>query len=216
MPNFLNNITFLKDFRCYKKGEEIKLENQVTVITGDNGSGKSTLLSCIRSSFITKWTYSDDPNTENVISTNVTDSKSTEIDYLCFSGDMLANSSSFDDNMDLHLRTMSMSSGQGALEQLIDKVENSKGKPLLILDEPEKGLSEKRINLIFNYLTKHSIDNPTQQIIIVTHSYILMQLSFNVYSTSHKADISTQNYRKWMKESRSLSPFADNINLPKK
>lgn len=215
MSLFLNNITFLKDFRCFKKGEEIKFENQLTVITGDNGSGKSTLLSCIRSSFNTKWSYSDDPNTENVISTNVIDSKNTEIDYLCFSGDMLANSASFDDNMDLHLKTMSMSSGQGALEQLIDKVEGSKNKPLLILDEPEKGLSAKRVNLIFNYLIKHSMENPDQQIIIVTHSECLMQLGLTVHSTSHKADILANTYMDWQRLSRDISPFAQGVKLPK-
>lgn len=208
---FLNNITFQKDYRCYKKDEKLDFTQQVTIVTGDNGSGKSTLTACIRSCFNTPWTTSDDPNAKGMILTDVEDSKNQEIAYLCFSSDLLANSPHFGDDLSLHIKTMSMSSGQGSLEQLIDMVEKSKHLPLLILDEPEKGLCRKRVNLIFKYLLMHTMKNPKQQIIIVTHSEILMRLSSEVFSTSHKKYISDTEYLDWMDNHKSVSPFSDEI-----
>lgn len=206
---YLENITFKKDFRCFKANEIINFKNQITVITGDNGSGKSTLLSCIRQSFKTKWSMSDDTSAKDVIVTNIENSDKQEIAYLCFSSDLLQNSSSFDDDINLHMRVLNMSSGQGSLEQLIDKVEKSKDKPLLILDEPERGLSHKRVYLIFNYLMQHAKKNQDQQIIIVTHSPILMDFEVEVFSTSHKNYIDKSEYLEWMMNHRSMSPFAD-------
>lgn len=208
---FLDEITFLKDFRCYKKNEKIKFNNQVTIISGDNGSGKSTLISCIRKQFKTKWTHSDDICAEEMISTGIENSKKIEIAYLCFSSDMLKNSSSFDDDISLHIKVLNLSSGQGSLEQLVDKVEKNKEKQLLILDEPEKGLSIKRVFLILKYLKKHIIENPNQQIIIVTHSEILMNLSEELYSTSHKKTMSRNDYLSWIYKDNKYSPFADDI-----
>ena len=39
---------------------------------------------------------------------------------------MLKNSSSFDDDISLHIKVLNLSSGQGSLEQLVDKVEKQK------------------------------------------------------------------------------------------
>lgn len=208
---YLENIKFEKDFRCFKKGEAINFKNQITVITGDNGSGKSTLLSCIRQCFKTKWSMSDDTSAKDVVVTNIENSDKQDISYLCFSSDLLQNSASFDDDIQLHMKVLNMSSGQGSLEQLVDKVEKSKDKKLLILDEPERGLSYKRVCLIFNYLIKHSEKNPNQQIIIVTHSPVLMDFGNDVFSTSHKKYISKSEYFKWMVNHKNLSPFSDEI-----
>lgn len=205
----LKNIKFLKDFRCYKEGEEIDISAQLTVITGDNGSGKSTLLSCIRSSFKSEWSTSEDGSAKGVIAVDTASPEDIDIVYLCFSGDMLKYAASFGSDITLQVQTMHISSGEGALEQLIDKVENSVGKPLLILDEPEKGLSIKRVNLILRYLRKHAHDNPKQQMIVVTHSEILMRLAGDtVYSTSHKKRITAEAYLDWAINYKNFAPFA--------
>jgi predicted ATPase len=160
------------------------------------------------------WSSSNEHNAKGNISTNVEDSENIDIDYLCFSGDLLKHAAALGDDMHLHIRAMNMSSGQGALEQLIDKVEKSIDKPLLILDEPEKGLSSKRVNLIFKYLLMHAYKHPKQQMIIVTHSKILMELGISVYSASHRKNISAKEYIEWMEEHKSMSSFADGVEVP--
>ena len=204
----IDTITFNKDFRCFKAGETINFDQQITVITGDNGSGKSTLISCIRANFKSAWSISDDANCKGAISTNVENSEDTEIAYLCLSGDLLKSSGVMGDDIGLHIRTMHMSSGQGSVEQIVDKVESSKDKPLLILDEPERGLSMKRVSLISKYLKKHAAENPDQQIIVVTHSNFMMNLSEKVFSTSHKNYLTRDDYFHWLMTHRSMSSFA--------
>jgi predicted ATPase len=205
----LNTINFLEDFRCFKKNETINFHDQVTVITGDNGSGKSTLISSIRSTFKSDWSSSNDPHCENKIYTNIENSEEIEISYLCFSEDLLKNAVDFSDNITLHIQTMSMSSGEGSLEQLVDKLESNKDKPLIILDEPERGLSMKRQILVYKYLKKHLLENPSQQMIIVSHSSIIMKLVDLVYSASHKKYIENEEYTKWMFQHNSMSAFDD-------
>lgn len=207
---FINKLTFKKDLRCYKAGEEIVFPSQTTVITGDNGSGKSTLLSSIRSCFKTDWTQSDDPACKNAIELDTPSPENHEIAYLCLTSDLLKTAASLDDDIALHLRLMKMSSGEGSLEQIINKIESNKDKKLLILDEPERGLSEKRVKLLYLYILKHALENRQQQIIIVTHSEIMMRASSNhVYSTSHKKYVMKDEYFEWLRNHRSMSPFAD-------
>jgi predicted ATPase len=204
----LEKVVFKKDYRCFKKDEVINFKDRVTVITGDNGSGKSTLISCIRNCFKTEWSMSDDSNSRDIVETNIDNSNDIEIEYLCLSKDLLSTSSEFGNNISLQIKTMQMSSGQGSLEQLIDKVEKSKNSPILILDEPERGLSLKRQFLVCKYLSKHILENPNQQVIIVTHSDAIMQLSELVYSTSHKDYITCNDYLSWMVTHNSLSSFS--------
>lgn len=184
---------FIDDYRCYKKGERIDFKNLLTIVTGDNGSGKSTLLGCIRSLGDSKWSMSTDNQAkdklENVLPVN------TDIAYLDLSADLYKGSPEFDfDNMGLYLQCRKSSSGEGAIYQLVSLLDLNKEKPLLILDEPERGLSIKKqlavVKIIKDYIDK----NPDQQIIITTHSQIFMSLSEVVYSTSHREHLAVPEY----------------------
>lgn len=198
---FLNSVTFLEDFRCYKKDEKIEFNDKLTVITGDNGSGKSTLISSIRSMFKIKWSFSDDPQCYNKV---VLDCKNLEgkLTYLDLTQDLYKTSPEIQTHdIDTYLSALHSSSGEGSFLQILKLIEKeAAGSDLLILDEPERGLSIKKQNIILKIIDHINKLHPNLQIILITHSDLLMCLNENVFSTSHKKYISIQEYMKWMFE----------------
>ena len=151
MSLFLSKIKFIDDFRCYKKGDEIELKNQLTVITGDNGSGKSSLISCIRQLFDTKWSMSTEESAKDKIESDVDGNQ--KIGYLDLSADLYKGSAEFDfDNMDTFMQCMSSSSGEGSIFQMASFLKKNRDCPLIILDEPERGLSIKKQRLMKDVL----------------------------------------------------------------
>lgn len=194
---FLNKVTFKEDVRLFKKGTSFSFDNQVTIISGDNGSGKSTLIGCIRNLYNNKWTMSHDHTLENVLENE--NQKDVTIGYIDLSSDLLVNSPEIDfDNFALQKKCMGSSSGEGAIFQLVDFLITHSDKPLIIIDEPERGLSIKKQLAIFNVLKTHIKNNPKQQIIMTTHSEYLMGLSDNLLSMSHLNYISVDDYLKFV------------------
>lgn len=199
MDLFLKNVKFTEDFRVYKKDEEIEFKSSLTIITGDNGSGKSSLISCIRNLFKTKWTMSHCDAGNGKITSNVEGSH--EIGYFDTSADLHKNAVEFDfDNMSLFVQCTQASSGQGTLLQLANFFDINKDKKLLILDEPERGLSLRSEQLFINYILKSWFEHPEMQILITTHSPLFMSMAEVVFSTSHKKYITHKEYLDWMKD----------------
>lgn len=187
---FLNKIIFIDDHRCYQKGEEIKFDSNLTIITGDNGSGKSTLLSSIRSMYDIKWSFSHDLKSDSKIQVfgDFEDSKMGDVLYLDLSSDLYKNSSTLDyDNMGLYMQCLNSSSGEGVIYQLFDLISNNiSTAKMIILDEPEKGLSLKNQILISRLINKFSTENPNVQFIVTTHSEKILLLKDKVWSATHK------------------------------
>lgn len=197
---FLEKIKFVEDFRCYKKDEEIILKDNLTIITGDNGSGKSTLLSCIRNMYKTKWTVSDDPSGVGKIEISGDGDELGKVQYLDLCSDLYKNSIEFDyDNMNLYLQCMGSSSGEGVIFQLVNLLKTfSKDSDLVIIDEPERGLSIKNQFLISNVINKFATEHPGTQFIVTTHSEAILALKEELWSTTHKSLISSDDYIKWL------------------
>ena len=197
---FLEKIKFVEDFRCYKKDEEIILKDNLTIITGDNGSGKSTLLSCIRNMYKTKWTVSDDPSGVGKIEISGDGDELGKVQYLDLCSDLYKNSIEFDyDNMNLYLQCMGSSSGEGVIFQLVNLLKTfSKDSDLVIIDEPERGLSIKNQFLISNVINKFATEHPDTQFIVTTHSEAILALKEKLWSTTHKSLISSDDYIKWL------------------
>lgn len=190
----LPSVTFKKDFRVFKEGQTITFKNPITVITGDNGTGKSSLLGAIRNLFPRiKWTMSQDSSSKGVLKEcEMTDAK---VSYLCLSKDLYANASEFDyDNMDVFLATIQLSSGQGAFTQLVDMLKNCADADLVILDEPERGLSIAHQTVLCEIIRIFSEKYPKTQFIITTHSLRVMSLCDEVLSLNHDRFIDPTEY----------------------
>lgn len=197
MTLILPQVNFIEDFRCYKAGDSVEFREPLTVITGDNGSGKSTLISTIRQLFKSKWTASNENQAKDKIEKTVPDG--ITIGYLDLSQDLYKGSPEFDfDNMPLFLKCMGSSSGEGVIFQLSHFLDANVNVPLIILDEPERGLSIRMQLIMSKLICHHRAKYPDQQMLITTHSRLFMDLAVQVYSTTHRSYISPTNYIKYM------------------
>jgi predicted ATPase len=189
----LKEIEFKKDHRCYQAGDKVFFNSNLTIITGDNGSGKSTLITCIRSLYKSKWSMSSSRDAHENLTQEA--DKDIEIGYLDCSQDLFKNSPEMDfENFGLYKKCMTSSSGQGSVLQLLNILDKHKNKPLIIVDEPERGLSIKWQNTVAKSLLNFSENNPDIQLIITTHSPKIMKMASKVYSTSHRGYLSSEQY----------------------
>lgn len=191
-------VNFIEEYRCYKAGYKIIFKNNFTVITGENGSGKSTLLACIRALGKSKWSMSNDNQAQGKIEKVMPEE--TEIAYLDLSSDLYKGSPEFDfDNMSLYMQCVQSSSGEGAIYQLVNFLEVHTDKKLIILDEPERGLSIRKQLAVASVIKDYVARNPEQQILITTHSPEFMALAPEIYSISHRGFVTPETYLSWMR-----------------
>lgn len=174
----LNRIEFKKDFRTFKKGDLISFYDRLTVIVGDNGTGKSTLIGAIRNLFDNKWTMSHCSSFDNILTNEK--NKDIKIGYFDVSLDLHTINPEIDfSNFEVYKKCRMSSSGEGSTLQMKEFLFIHADKSLIIIDEPERGLSLKRQKHISGLIKEHMSKNPEQQIIITTHSETLMDLSLN-------------------------------------
>ena len=201
----LKSIKFKEDFRTFKAGHTVKFD-KLTIITGDNGTGKSTIISCIRQNIGAKWSMSDSSQCKDKIEHVEACNTNIKLFYLDTFKDLYANSPVFDfDNMNLYLSCYHRSSGQGLFAQIADMIGKFKGAiadgfdPILILDEPERGLSLKTqctLRKMISFLN----ENLGGQIIVTTHAPVIMSLLPEIYSTSHMKTLPYNDYIAWCGE----------------
>lgn len=191
-PNILPNVKFIKDYRCFKEGTVVEFPEKLTVITGDNGAGKSTLLSCIRVLFKNQWSYSHNSEAKGILEDCI--SQEHEVAYIDISKDLYATRPDLDyDNLGLQLQAMKGSSGQGSMIQLHHTLSECKA-PLVILDEPERGLADARQYMIRALIEKFMFENPDTQVIITSHSRIFMEMTERVLEVQRNKYIKPDGY----------------------
>jgi predicted ATPase len=160
-------IKFNFDFRCYKEGDEIKIQDRMTVITGDNGAGKSSLVSCIRKLFNTEWTRSDNALAEGAI--NEKFNKEVRCEYIDVALDHLSTAPNICTDVSLQMDIMKKSSGQGTVAQVMAGL-NKKGVDVFIIDEPERGLSDSNQALMTSIISHFFKVNTNAQFFVISHS----------------------------------------------
>lgn len=174
----IDEIKFTENFRTYKKGQVIPLKDRVTIFAGDNGAGKSSLLGAIRGHFKTTWTPSQILTHRDTVPVQLvpTIEDKSALTYIDLASDHIQARTEFDyDNMDVHVAAMKQSSGQATLTQAM-RISMSSKKPLVIFDEPERGLSMAR-QMVLAHALKTVVDHrPDTQFIISTHSIEIMKI----------------------------------------
>lgn len=168
MSKPIDCIELNSNYRCFEAGRKFTFPNMVTIITGDNGSGKSTLVGLIRSLFNkTKFSMSELSCDNEILANSPFDES---CNYIDLATDLLKNRGDIDyDNFTLHAQCMRQSSGQSSLAQLITFTSKNTDR-IVIIDEPERGLSVGRQVLVGKYLCHFVENNPSVQVILVTHS----------------------------------------------
>jgi predicted ATPase len=154
----INSVTFKENYRCFKKGQEIVLDNW-TVLVGDQGSGKSTIIRTIR---------------EQKEKLDIDGEFPEKCIFFDSEKDNLRTLPFFGEDMLTQVNSIFASHGQGQL-QTFEKLFVLEGqKPIkdafICLDEPEAGLSLNNqwflADVIRNLHYRYK-----NQVIVATHSY---------------------------------------------
>lgn len=168
----IDNITFKEDYHCYKKGQVVPFKNNLTIITGDNGSGKTSLYNCINA-LVSDYM----PHT---IANVLENERAGKVNSKCisFTKDLYSHARYFDENIDLQLRCMGSSSGQGLVLQL--QHELAIERDILVLDEPDRGLSMAKETMVGRMILEYAQKFPNCQIIVFAHAKRIMEVAEEV------------------------------------
>ncbi|WP_181318332.1 AAA family ATPase [Photobacterium kishitanii] len=170
----LREVLFVKDFRGFRSGDRFQFKKQVTLLSGDNGAGKSTLISEIRTLFKSYGSFHPSIH----IKAKPNNKISGKCEYIDLAGGLLKSQSYFSDDSELQIHCLYKSFGESALMQLLSLLKNFDGA-FLIIDEPERGMSSAKQFIIAKLLKKWVISHPDVQVLIVTHSFEIMDEFFN-------------------------------------
>lgn len=185
---FIKKIKFNKDFRCYKASEIISFKAGINLIVGEQGCGKSTLFYSIMNFRESGIEMDYDPTSSYEFLDTETMNPRLESSFKAhreFKGADDYDSAKLKNVIDRVVGGYNQQShGQIMLPLLLAK-KDVKHKSIFI-DEPEAGLSIRSQYKVLEHFRKISKNN---QLIIATHSPILIKEVGEVYSLEH---------RKWM------------------
>lgn len=178
----LKKITFLKEYRCFKKGDVFDFE-PLTILVGDQGCGKSTILSLIGKA--------DDRQTKEVVKITAGRIDTRYFDYEKHNPRM----SSYVESV-LDVATRFASHGQ-FVKALNESMSEQKGV-CWIMDEPDGNLSIRSCLALakqFNTAVKNGC-----QVIASIHSPVVMEQFDKVYSLEHRRWMKPAEFIQWHTE----------------
>jgi len=207
-------ITVNADVRNFKVGDEFKFQfdNGCSVMVGENGSGKSTITNAIRGHFMSldkAKGVGNSLNNYDIVTLSKSFDVKTDYDY-CFVIDFhldnpLASNNAYDAVeflMNGGYAVKDKSHGEcslhmlGKLLQQLDNFRaiNKLAKILLILDEPESGMSIKKqfklaSVMIPGIIKKHNVD-----MLIITHNTIITSSVETVFDMETKQIVPVNDY----------------------
>lgn len=190
---YLKKVKVISDIQPLKSGLVIEFKKPICFLVGDNGIGKSTVLDCLAEEF----GYKDDTYfkrtgvKKHIVAEKENDFKTKYIDFHAHDRKY---SGSFGDDMSLQLMQMKASSGQVSISLFnkMAKFENG----LLLLDEPERGLSIKNqwkiVNLISGFEKQKNC-----QFVVTSHSDIILKYfrkDAQYFSISENKDVTYEEF----------------------
>jgi predicted ATPase len=178
----LKKITFLKEFRCFKKGDVFDFE-PLTLLVGDQGCGKSTILSLIGKA--------DDRLTKEVLKITADRIETRYFDYEKHNPRMSSYVSTV-----LDVATRFASHGQ-FVKALNESMSEQKGV-CWMMDEPDGNLSVRSCLALARQF-KQAIEKGSQ-VIASIHSPVVMEQFDRVYSLEHRRWMKPAEFIQWHTE----------------
>ncbi len=198
----LTTVIFKKTYRTYLAGTCIKFRPGVNLLVGDNGTGKSSLIQLIRK-------YSDKLTDHARETVSIHTDSETKIWSHDFEKDNVRTQSYFGDNMQFQIGAMFSSHGEVSRVYLGDLLK-FKEKGLIVLDEPDIGLSPASILMLIDAF-KHVADIGGQ-IVDSVHNLEIMKNFEPLFNMHYLPEIKNKKDKELIIDEKDLNEkvvFAD-------
>jgi len=191
----IESVEFVKDWRCFKKGDVFEFNPGINLLAGDQGCGKSSLLTLLKNEgFLNEF--------KNDMVATVVAPPGTQTYYMDFEKGSIR---SMDADMAaargiaLGAVVANMWSSHGeSVRATLKQMPKAKGA-VILNDEPDMALSIRSIKLLYSWLQEH-VKSYKQQIIVSCHNPYLMELVGEVYSLEHRRKMSYGEFRELMEQ----------------
>lgn len=187
----IEEVTFEEDFRCFSKGEKIKLRKGINILVGENGSGKSSFFKVLadksfRDKAIIKLKEGINRETLNFIFHDFEKMNPRVRGYV-----------------ESRAQIASIFKSHGEVNIVILKsLSKIKNTPIILMDEPESALSISKTIEICRFLKTIEKENKSQ-IILSTHNPIFMCMTGMVLDFTNKP-IKWRTTRDFLKQYMSI------------
>lgn len=170
---YLKSVEFKQDMNPLKAGFKVVFNKQITILVGDNGVGKSTITDAINTTFGKKDDTYLKRNAKDIL---IVDKITEPFPFkgIDFHSDDKKFAAAFGDDMGLQIQQMKASSGQVTLSLLISANFKELKDGLVVLDEPERGLSIRNQYGLANIILQ-LVKQKNCQIIMTCHSDIILK-----------------------------------------
>jgi len=188
----LNSIKFLKDFRCFKKGDTFSFPDGVTLLVGEQGCGKSSLLKML----------ADDGGAFNrdeylkVDLTEAVEKNSAPLMYFDCERHNPRVSEPDPNNAETYatyLMSRFVSHGEAILP-ILSYVAKATVPTVFLIDEPDMALSIRSIGKLVKAFKKAA--KAGHQIVASAHNPFLIMGFKQVYSLEHRKMMTSDDFIK--------------------